>query len=755
MKRLFVFAVSLQTYRKSFVIVLALYLYCFTASAQESILKLRITDTNGQPVKGAQIRIGDCGKSVDAVSDDNGCYDYRTMTSDSCRTIRVHVAHFIYASLDTIVSFSAKEEQTLILAPVSLNEVKVVGYRRISKVNAEKTVFQLDTKGLLETARIHQALCRLPCVIETGQGFTLLGQSRTAKLLLDGIEIDEEALRKIDTKDIAKVEIRKVGNNEDKYAGEINLIRKKIRTMQIKGSVDVSGQMITPGTEITPDVSYRSDKVEVTALASHHYSYQSTNLTTTKGGVEQLRSENKAHVHQYYGGMRTNLFFSPKWMASAGYSISGYNTHRKSMLSMVGMPDSHPKLNEEYTSHFANAITRYNPTPRDKILAKMRYFYYTNTDKVDVPTPYNYRGRMHELTGEVLYETDSLRLFGLSHSSTIGYKSIYRHHLLTTSSMIYNTYVQQFYLKDWFALSNRFDLLVLLRGEWDSYSFSQTHLKHFSLLPTLTLNYNGNFGSLSATYNRRIERPSIDYLNPEIYYLNEYEKIKGNTSLSPQFTDRISIDYTGQIQNSYITVEASLEHTKDIITQIYKDDHTTATYENAGRDRTYRLNVGFSKPFFSNALDLNVSIGTAYTVLSLSPAYKTGALIMGRNTGWSVTSTLNISYMAPKNWFFDLSGSYTDKERTLNATTYMKPMLNFTVQKSLCNNRLDLSLMYMDMFAWNQYRRTVYRLKDFNQQSKYRFATSMLFITLNYRFGKDFHKRSVGDTIENDDITTK
>ena len=69
MKRLFVFVVSLQTYHKSFVIVLALYLYCFTASAQESILKLRITDTNGQPVKGAQIHIGDCGKSVDAVSD--------------------------------------------------------------------------------------------------------------------------------------------------------------------------------------------------------------------------------------------------------------------------------------------------------------------------------------------------------------------------------------------------------------------------------------------------------------------------------------------------------------------------------------------------------------------------------------------------------------------------------------------------------------------------------------------------------------
>lgn len=59
------------------------------------------------------------------------------------------------------------------------------------------------------------------------------------------------------------------------------------------------------------------------------------------------------------------------------------------------------------------------------------------------------------------------------------------------------------------------------------------------------------------------------------------------------------------------------------------------------------------------------------------------------------------------------------------------------------------------MFAWNQYRRTVYQLKDFKQQSKYRFATSMLFITLSYRFGKDFHKRSVGDTIENDDITTK
>ena len=98
---------------------------------------------------------------------------------------------------------------------------------------------------------------------------------------------------------------------------------------------------------------------------------------------------------------------------------------------------------------------------------------------------------------------------------------------------------------------------------------------------------------------------------------------------------------------------------------------------------------------------------------------------------------------------------HRNNERTLNSTVHNKIRLDLTVTKSLCNDRLDLSLSYNDMFGLFRKQRVRYKLKGLTQISKVYSPSSFLGISLTWRFGKDFKIQSVGEVINNEDIRTK
>ena len=199
---------------------------------------------------------------------------------------------------------------------------------------------------------------------------------------------------------------------------------------------------------------------------------------------------------------------------------------------------------------------------------------------------------MNEYTGELLYESDSLPLFNKHHNLAIGYKCIYRNSVLTSSNKQSNSRVQQLYITDNLSIIDNGNLLVLVRTEWDGYKFEKTKpLRRFSFLPSASLNYVSRIGSLSVAYVRSIIRPSIDYLNPETYYINEFNKIRGNTNLKSQYTDKYSFGYSKQIKDSYFTATVSFENIKNLIDMTYSNSYDTAIYNNIGKGKLLRLDI--------------------------------------------------------------------------------------------------------------------------------------------------------------------
>lgn len=713
-----------------------------------------VLDTENHSVPGAKLKVDFQKKSIEGVTNDKGEFRFELQDDSTSNRAKVSVQNYLYTPVDTVIDFSCPANPQIILKPIDLNEVEVIGYKKIARENAEKTVFQINTKGLLKTAKADIALKRIPNVVYSDGDFYLTGGRKKAKILVNGLEVSEQELSKIDAKDIEKVELYKVGLNDDRHSGEIRILLKKDRSVLYKGEAEMGANLLNPGVNFTPSFTYRSKKIDFLTWASYANEHQKNRYRINRNGKDVYSSVNKNHLQQYSASSRVNIFFSPKWMSSLSYSCFGYGSPADVSWQSEGVEQPGKKVKESYYSNFANLIIRHDLKANERFFVKARYFNYKSKNKSSLPVT-NFRGRMNELTGDLLYESDSLSLFRRWHSLAVGYKSIYRNSTLTSSDKKYISYVQQFYAKDYFALNDVWDFFILMRSEWDGYKFEKSkYLRKFSFLPSVTLNYKSRIGNLSATYTRSVERPGVDYLNPEVFYINDFTQVKGNPNIKSQYTDKYSINYSRQIKDSYLTAIVSFEKVDNLIDQIYSNDHNTSTYENTGNEQTLQFNLAYNKPLLSNALNINFSAGGGYTIFNIASEFSDKVLTKEHH-GWSFTTSTNLSYMMPKDWFANLSMNYINKDIRFNAVYHKKPIFNLLLTKSLLHNNLDISLQYIDMFGFFKKQRIEYCFKDMHQISTYRLPTSRLYLSLVFRFGKQFRSRNVGRTITNEDITTK
>ena len=739
--------------RMAFLFVSFLFsLFAFSQPVGE--FKVKMIAPEGYSVGKITVSIQIDKRSLKGKTDNTGVYQFKLPIYNDSLRIRLLTESPFYAPIDTLLTIRAEKDIELSLSPANLREVSVVGYKKIVKTNAEKQVFNIDLGGLLQSAKANLALKRVPGIIYTDKGYQLAGNGKAAKLLIDGIETTETELGKIMAGDIAKVEVRRIGLNDEASSGEINVILKRNRANLLKGEIAAGTQLSRAGFNLSPSATYRSGKIDLIFWSSYTQDRQKGKNILYRDEEEFLFSEYKNRLQQYSGALKTNIRLSPKWETALNYSIFGYKAPADVVWRSKGVSQTAQYNKESYFSHFVNAVIAHDINANKRLFFKARYFNYATNN--ETAHPYTlYKGKMNEWTGEILLEADSIRFLRDYHNIAVGIKSIYRNTLLTASRLPYRSDVQQLYMKDQFSLNKWFDVFLLLRGEWYGFNFQRTgSTRRLAVLPTISVNYNGKIGSFSFVYNRHIERPSVDFLNPEVFYINEYEKSQGNVHLRPQYADRYTLNYSRQIGSGFLTSNVVYERIGDMIGGVYMTDYSTSTYENAGKGRILNLNIGYSKPLFKHALNLNLNITADHTAYKIAPAFAATALSEG-NEGWGLTSTMNLSYMAPKQWFLELMLMHRNNERTLNSTVHNKIRLDLTVTKSLCNDRLDLSLFYYDMFGLFRKQRVRYKLKGLTQISKVYSPSSFLGISLTWRFGKDFKIQSVGEVINNEDIRTK
>lgn len=737
------------------VALLSMSCFTFAQNKTSKTITVRVSDIENRLVSGVDLKIYISKKTIEGITDSNGLFNYQTADCDSLTTATVSIRSILYTPIDTVVDFSRSVELQLILKPIALDGVKIIGYNKKSKINAEKVIFKIDTDGLLKYAKANMALRRIPNVVysDSKGTFTLMGNRKSAKVLVDGIETSHEELLKIEASDIDRVELRYVGFNDDNCSGEINVILIKNLPRLYKGDINIGSQLLNKGFSGGHSFTIRSNIIDCSTWFYYYNNRQKTGHEIDRDNSNVYSSERGVHVQQYSAGCKAKIFLSNKWNTVFSFYTFGFMGPATVSRKLNGNMQPQQKSDESFYNNTTNLVIKHNINSHERLFIKSRFFNYKSTNSTSPPTS-DYTGRMNELSGNFVYEADSIAAFSKFHNFAAGYKGIYRASVLISSDKYYNSSVHQLYIKDNLTLSDNLDLFVLLRGELDGYRFeNERPIRRSAFLPSASLQYETAGGSLCATYLRSIERPNVDYLNPDILYLNEFSKVKGNPYLGSQYTDKITLRYDRQIKDNSFTATASFESIKNIIDNIHINDYNLSTYENIGKGKIVELNISYNKPLFSNALNLNLGVGGGHAVYKIDPQYSSISLSRG-NIGWYFKSSANISFLMPKEWFVNVSMNYTSKDILPDATLYKKPAIDVIVTKSLLKNNLELSLQYYDIFRLSGDWRTKRRFKGINQVETRRMQSLLLF-SLEYRFGRRFKSRTVGNDIENDDIKTK
>jgi outer membrane receptor protein involved in Fe transport len=162
------------------------------------------------------------------------------------------------------------------------------------------------------------------------------------------------------------------------------------------------------------------------------------------------------------------------------------------------------------------------------------------------------------------------------------------------------------------------------------------------LVPSLNVSKKLESGNMiKAAYNRRIQRPSLQYLNPNIQASNPLQVSQGNPLLSPEYTDNYEVAYNTYYKAASLNFSTFFRNSSGSIQSVrtVQDDGVIyTTYENIGSEKAYGLSL-FTNINISNKFSLNGGVDSYYSVLNnnvddpLYAASNEGMVISGRLFG--------------------------------------------------------------------------------------------------------------------------
>lgn len=153
---------------------------------------------------------------------------------------------------------------------------------------------------------------------------------------------------------------------------------------------------------------------------------------------------------------------------------------------------------------------------------------------------------------------------------------------------------------------------------------------------------------LKAAFNRRIQRPSIRYLNPNIQASNPLNISIGNPSLDPEYTDNYELSYSTFFKGANINLTGFVRNTNNSIQRVsdIAGDTVRTTYLNIGDEKAYGLSLN-TNLILNDKVSINAGVESYYLTLNNNVA---DPIYNAENEGWVVSGRLFGSYKMTDTW---------------------------------------------------------------------------------------------------------
>ncbi|SEW08811.1 Outer membrane receptor proteins, mostly Fe transport [Prevotella aff. ruminicola Tc2-24] len=382
------------------------------------------------------------------------------------------------------------------------------------------------------------------------------------------------------------------------------------------------------------------------------------------------------------------------------FSFGGTTDMKNSRASFSGSLDYQHFFNKEHTQSLALTYQLdYSPATTE-----MTYNFGTTSEFIDLTNRYS---NNEDKTTNHIFQVDYTMPLGTG--QTLSFGSKLQFHDATSDA--------KYYLKDVYDPSssseyeykntilagygeyatnfNKIGFKAGLRYEhtWQDVAYHLGNGENFKkdygcLVPTTSLQYNLGMGSnLGLTYNMRISRPGITYLNPYVDKTDPIALTYGNPELDVEKNHNISLVYNMFTAKLMINLNLHHNFVDNAISQYSFYDTNNLlnnTYGNVVKRHQTGLS-GYVNYLLAKDTRIFFNGGLNYTDL------RSDALTQSNN-GWTANAMVGLQQTLPLDIKLSLFAITSTKSYTLQGWTGGFNLLSTSLSKSLLKDKLNLSV---------------------------------------------------------------
>lgn len=268
-----------------------------------------------------------------------------------------------------------------------------------------------------------------------------------------------------------------------------------------------------------------------------------------------------------------------------------------------------------------------------------------------------------------------------------------------------------------------------------------------NLVPSINVSKTLKGGkTIKLAYNRRLQRPGIQFLNPNVNVANPTNITQGNPLLSPELTNNFELSNSAYVKNVYVNATLFYRRTNNEITSV-RDTVTTSlgevtspalprpirtTYLNIGRQEAYGVNVFGNATLFSK-WQIGGGFDAFYANLtnnSTNPIYRAS------NAGWVVTGRFFTSLNIKNGWGLQGFGFIRGRQIQLQGYQGGFAFYSLGFKKDLKNKRGSFGVSGENFFNHPFIIRSESASPIFAQSSVTSLYNAGVRANFSYKFGK-------------------
>lgn len=245
--------------------------------------------------------------------------------------------------------------------------------------------------------------------------------------------------------------------------------------------------------------------------------------------------------------------------------------------------------------------------------------------------------------------------------------------------------------------------------------------------------------TLKLAYNRRIQRPGIQDLNPNFNTANLYNISIGDPYLKPEIADRIEFGYSTYAKKTYLNLTLYTRLNRDDIQSISQRSDTligaiVSRRANIGKEYNYGTNL-FATVNITPRWSFNTNIDLMYRYISGIGLDVSGLSILLTNTGLRWGGRLDTQVQFDKGWALQANIGYRGKDIALQGYRIGFAQYSLGGRKEFPNKRGSLGLAAENFLTNGMGFTSVLNSAQFNQDFRQYIYNSSIRLTFSYKIG--------------------